>query len=782
MEILIPSVVSAVVCCIVLTAVFFFIPGFSDRRNELIKKSIIFTAAAAAIILIAGTFLNELTFFRKAPSAVTGAAAAGAGYFGFVIKQFVTGDNVRQFLKRLGIAAVTVFVLETVIFNFRSFTTDKQEYAVDLSQAVADNAEQSSFADDSVTFSADNTITFDAPSDDIRSVSLRLEGLDKFFRCTISVMDDNFSQMAMPFGSKCTSGEYGEPVSFAISPYGKISGIKVTITESYAPVTISSVVLRTAMPYRFSDTRFVLLLVIVAGILAIVSFRLYKVSYNRRRVLHKCIMAGVTVVCASVTFIFNIPEEDDKPIDYSSITDMTYQDPYVQMFDAVMNGRTYLDIEPDPDLLALDNPYDYSLREPKDEKGIEYPWDRALYNGKYYSYYGITPVLVFYFPYYWITGNLPTMNTASIFFGVFMILFMFGAILAFVKRFVKKPNFMLLIVASVTMCFVSGIFLAVHYSSLYNIPVVTSACFLMLCLWSGVEGYSHIHEKKSIPLFILSGIAFILCLSARPSKAISALILAPLFIKILLSKRLSLKKKLSSAAAFVVPVAIGMTAVMLYNYARFESPFDFGQSYQLTVCNANASQIDFGLFPISIFYYFFQPFALSGDFPYFSINNVVLTNNTKSIYIAASCGIFNFPVLLVGTVLMLFLVWHTRYRRGTPYSYNNLRVKNYTYILMLVLMIALAFIDFCKAGIIIDYQNDILPVMALMSLLVMLDIQKRTEKYPAISGKLVCGFSIVSVLSIIIFAALVLSIHDYSLYKHSPNILFELEKLVCFWH
>lgn len=45
-----------------------------------------------------------------------------------------------------------------------------------------------------------------------------------------------------------------------------------------------------------------------------------------------------------------------------------------------------------PELAELDNVYDNSER---NASGISYAWDRAYYNGHYYSYFGITPVLVF---------------------------------------------------------------------------------------------------------------------------------------------------------------------------------------------------------------------------------------------------------------------------------------------------------------------------------------------------------------------------------------------------
>ena len=51
-----------------------------------------------------------------------------------------------------------------------------------------------------------------------------------------------------------------------------------------------------------------------------------------------------------------------------------------------------------------ENPYDRAAR---DKAGVWYMWDRALYNGKYYSYFGIAPILTVYYPCQLLTGKLP---------------------------------------------------------------------------------------------------------------------------------------------------------------------------------------------------------------------------------------------------------------------------------------------------------------------------------------------------------------------------------------
>ena len=56
---------------------------------------------------------------------------------------------------------------------------------------------------------------------------------------------------------------------------------------------------------------------------------------------------------------------------------------------APVENLEYEDV--DPRLSEMENPYDPQARK---ELGIYYHWDHAFYNGKYYMYFGIVPVVL----------------------------------------------------------------------------------------------------------------------------------------------------------------------------------------------------------------------------------------------------------------------------------------------------------------------------------------------------------------------------------------------------
>lgn len=80
-----------------------------------------------------------------------------------------------------------------------------------------------------------------------------------------------------------------------------------------------------------------------------------------------------------------------------------YLNQYELMAQSVLDGNLYLEFDDiDPGLAELDNPYDPQIRE---DTGVSVHWDSAYYNGKYYMYFGIVPVLLVFAPYLAITGG-----------------------------------------------------------------------------------------------------------------------------------------------------------------------------------------------------------------------------------------------------------------------------------------------------------------------------------------------------------------------------------------
>ena len=99
-------------------------------------------------------------------------------------------------------------------------------------------------------------------------------------------------------------------------------------------------------------------------------------------------------------------------------------DMYSQMLtDALLDGRTSLDVELSDALSALDNPYDDTEREAEGlVRDEDYILDAAYYQGNYYVYFGVIPALLFFVPFKWMTGMyLSTGLMTFLLFGIYLI-------------------------------------------------------------------------------------------------------------------------------------------------------------------------------------------------------------------------------------------------------------------------------------------------------------------------------------------------------------------------
>ena len=108
---------------------------------------------------------------------------------------------------------------------------------------------------------------------------------------------------------------------------------------------------------------------------------------------------------------------------------------YGYLADALLEGRTDLDLPVSPSLAALDDPYDFEARyeigSTTDERIF---WDHAFYQGRYYSYFGVVPAILVFAPFRLITGAMLNTSYAVAFLGVCAILASAFLIASVVRR------------------------------------------------------------------------------------------------------------------------------------------------------------------------------------------------------------------------------------------------------------------------------------------------------------------------------------------------------------
>lgn len=741
------------------------------------KRSLIFLLSVAVIAVIYVLITSSFAVCEKHISVITALLAVVICFGGAVLPAVQKNEKLNRFIKGTAAACLIAFASEVLVFNFKSIAKGNSETVVSDYTVFTTNNDITSITADEIVMSSESTLYYDIDKADINAVTIEFdsEGTSEF-RIVASIKDNNFSQRYINIGEKRVKGDYGK-ADFSFKSYENLHSIRLEFYGLTDTITISKISFFKALPFRFSDLRFWTVFLILTLIALIRSYELYKVTYNRKDTRHRAIIFVLTCLSALTVFLFANP--DVKDMEYTKGDNYYWADPYVQMFDAIQNKRVNINITPSDELLAMENPYDLSLRE---DNGVAYSWDRAYYDGKYYSYYGIAPVLTYYYPYYFITKRLPSINSACMVFGFLSIIFMYGTIMAFVRKYLSKPNFLTLILCMISSLFASGIYFNVNSSDMYALPGITGTCFLMMCLWCGIEACIHQGKKKQPVLFILCGLAFALCLASKPTRALSCLVIAPVFLELLFNREIKVKSKIISVASFLVPVGIGCGAIMAYNNARFDSPFEFGAIYQLTVSNVTASGLKISMLPDSIMNYFLRPLCMKGSFPFVSIDGLYLSNRQAYIYSDFSMGALAVPFIAAGLLVLPLLIHHNKAKKGEKFCFNAVNTRKMAYLLVFAMSVFIAWFDYCMAGVILSYVCDIFPLLALLAAFVICDVSCEFKPESEISAKSVSIVSIVTIITVMLGILELLSFDNNALNHAFPHLLYYAEDLVSFWN
>jgi hypothetical protein len=318
-----------------------------------------------------------------------------------------------------------------------------------------------------------------------------------------------------------------------------------------------------------------------------------------------------------------------------------HRDQYEKITDAFLKGQLYFDVEVDPALLALDNPYD---REARQLAGIENRqwndmWDHAYYDGHYYMYFGVVPVLLLFMPYQVLTGEALTTYHATQIFGAFYIAGIFLLFAYLTKKFFPKMPFVVYLLLSAAVVAMS-MWYCVTFPALYCTAIMSAMCMMVWSLYFFTRAVFDEEITKKTFIFAALGSLFgALAFGCRPTIALGNLMVIPLLITFIMRRKLT-AAQWGYTALCALPYVVVAAGLMWYNNARFDDPFEFGQAYQLTVADQTAYKVTLDKPTL---------FRLVNNF----ISNYLWVGKVEEAfpYINTSGVLWNFPVLLLCVAL-----------------------------------------------------------------------------------------------------------------------------------
>ena len=218
------------------------------------------------------------------------------------------------------------------------------------------------------------------------------------------------------------------------------------------------------------------------------------------------------------------------------------------------------------------------------------------------------------------------------------------------------------------------------------------------------------------------------------------------------------------------------------NLLRFDSLFEFGTSYQLTVSDIRYNTLSLiNLFP-ALWHYFFFPLQDSTQFPFIALQRLSMNDYGHFVYIDAGLGLFSLPIfcaLLLAPVAR-FMKKRTAYEKALLVS-------------LLIGLVVLALLNFSLGGAIFRYTADLTVLGAIGAVAFLFAIyttvagtDKRSESHrhetvAPVPRERLAYSAIVIFLLISIAVALLLSIsYNANLTKYSANLFTSILRFFTF--
>ena len=417
--------------------------------------------------------------------------------------------------------------------------------------------------------------------------------------------------------------------------------------------------------------------------------------------------------------------------------------------DSILDGHLYFDYEVDPRLLEMDNPYDHDARE---ELGVDYHWDHSFFNGKYYMYFGIVPALLVFVPFKLITGSsLATYHATQLFVALFIIgLFRFFRQIA--SRFFKDMTNAVFVFSCVSFSLMS-VWYFVDAPSLYCTAISSAVCFEIWSFYFFFRALFVTERQESTVFSMAIGSLFgALAFGCRPTVAMANIFLVPVLVILIRKKRIE-NKLAGKLLIILIPYAVTGALLMWYNYARYGSVFEFGQSYQLTVTD----QSSYGSLLSHI--------SIKSILPW--ILYYLLTNSFSNDLLSYGV-LITYPVVALSCIMI--------FKRSCFTDLKRSELKPFVVVIILTILIIIAFSSACAPYPIPRYRTDIFWLVAILSF-VFIGFETHSAENKSNCSSL---FSFLMCLSMVASVIMFFVPYDHNFMECEELSLFKLLQIISF--
>ena len=280
-------------------------------------------------------------------------------------------------------------------------------------------------------------------------------------------------------------------------------------------------------------------------------------------------------------------------------------------------GQLSLDKMAPPQLATLPDPYDPVANERyRTGYGLH---DMTYYKGRLYLYFGVAPALLLFWPWAALTGHyLFHHHAVAIFCAVG---FLAGAALlrAVWRRYFPEVSAAVMAAGILALGLATGVPILLQRAEFWEVAVSCGWALGMVAL--GAIWRAVIEPAHRVWWVAAASLALGFAVGARPFLLLGAPILLVPAVIAWNETAATGRRRLpwAAVAAAVLPLALCGLGLMVYNELRFNSPFEFGQRYQLAGDRQdNIQHFSLRFLWFNFCVYFLEPVRLTRAFPFVS--------------------------------------------------------------------------------------------------------------------------------------------------------------------
>lgn len=682
----------------------------------------------------------------------------------------------------IALASILLFSigLEVSIFNI-NFYTSKGNNEINLESYLQDYKN----TDGSYTFYSDETVEIPELNEKIKNIHINLTDNNSAVVTVSLLLTDEANQFyfGAPEREIYTGIEKSQYIN--INTSGKSQNLGLIFESSGETVNVGSVSINCERPFEFSLLR----VLVCVGLLCLVYFfrpasfiykrKLRENIYSKKTltVAMLCLECAMIIILASInpTFMgiasksYNSYKWDGEGIDFVEI-DFSQHNQYDELAQAILKGKTYIDNDDVPQSLKdMENPYDTAARSKQAlTSGDSYRWDVAYFNGHYYVYFGIVPLLLMYLPFRAIFDSPFPSAVGIMAFSLIFAIGVFALLDLICKKKFRNISVGTYILMSLTFVNCCGMTFLAKRPDFYSVPIITSMAFIV---WGIYFWFKGLNTDRKRNLFFLCGSACMaLSVGCRPQSVLICAVALPLFIPYFFKDKHILKKQgVKELVLLAIPFITVAAGIMYYNFIRFGSPFDFGSSYNLTTNDVTRRGFSVGRTGLGIFTYLFQPPVFTAEFPF--IKAVDIETNYIGKTIRENC--------FGGLITSLPILW---FSFALPKAKEVLKEKKLLGMTLTLFAVGIALViaDTQAGGLLQRYFSDFgyIFFLGVTFTIFALSDQKDLENNAKLLNSLII-FS--AFLSIFYSIALAFSVSDVTIDTENPTLFGTLRHIVEFW-